>query len=124
MRARKVLVVEDSKVVHMMYDVMLQQMSVVHAVDGVEALEKLKSHKDVDVILLDISMPRMNGLELLSHLKSNPETVRIPVVIVTTHGKDDETRLGMNAGAAAYVTKPFRGEAILDIIDRLSPGEA
>ena len=122
MNPRKVLVVDDSKLLHRMFEMMLRQYPLVHAYDGREGLERLQEHKDVDIILLDINMPRMNGLEFLAAVKGNAQTARIPVVIITTEGTEDDTQRGLEAGASAYVRKPFRNEELLGVITRLVVG--
>src|SRR5207237_7834467 len=94
MKPKKVLVVDDSKLLHRMFEMMLRQYPLVHAYDGREALDRLSEHKDVDLILLDINMPRMNGLEFLAAVKSDVELARIPVVIITTEGTEDDTQRG------------------------------
>ena len=119
MQPNKVLVVEDSKLVHKMYDMMLRQFTLVHAYNGQEALARLAEHPDADLILLDVNMPKMNGLEFLAHVKAMPQFAGIPVVIITTEGKEEDTRRGMEAGASAYLTKPFRNETLLDTIAQL-----
>ncbi len=103
---------------------MLRQYPLVHAYDGREALDRLAEHKDIDLILLDINMPRMNGLEFIAAVKANAELARIPVVIITTEGTEDDTERGIQAGAAAYVKKPFRNEELLGVINRLTAGSA
>jgi CheY-like chemotaxis protein len=122
MNPRKVLVVDDSKLLHRMFEMMLRQYPLVHAYDGREGLERLSEHKDVDIILLDINMPRMNGLEFLAAVKGNKDTARIPVVIITTEGTEDDTQRGLEAGASAYVRKPFRNEELLGVITKLVVG--
>lgn len=124
MKPKKVLIVDDSKLLHRMFEMMLRQYPLVHAYDGREGMDRLNEHKDVELILLDINMPRMNGLEFLAAVKSNVEHQRIPVVIITTEGTEDDTQRGLAAGAAAYVKKPFRNEELLGVINRLttSPG--
>ena len=122
MKPKKVLVVDDSKLLHRMFEMMLRGYPLVHAYDGREALDRLAEHKDIDLILLDINMPRMNGLEFLGAVKANPEMARIPVVIITTEGTEDDTQRGLQAGASAYVKKPFRNEELLGVINRLSSG--
>jgi two-component system chemotaxis response regulator CheY len=119
MKPRKVLVVDDSKLLHRMFEMMLRQYPLVHAYDGREALDRLAEHADVDLILLDINMPRMNGLEFLTAVKSIAAHASIPVVIITTEGTDSDTQRGMQAGAAAYVRKPFRNEELLAVIQQL-----
>lgn len=115
----KILIVEDSKLLHKMYEVMLPGSRIVHAHDGREALSLLPEHPDVELILLDINMPRMNGLEFLSHVKSDPVHAQVPVIIISTEGKEQDTIRGLKAGAAAYIKKPFRNEVLLEVIGRL-----
>ena len=120
MEPTKILVVDDSKLMHKVYEVMLRQYPLVRAMDGREALERLKEHPEVDLVLLDINMPNMNGLEFLDALKDQ-ETRRPAVIIISTEGKEEDTQRGLEAGAVAYIKKPFRSEEILDIISKTEP---
>ncbi len=124
MKPKKVLVVDDSKLLHRMFEMMLRQYPLVHAYDGRAALDRLAEHKDVDLILLDINMPRMNGLEFLAAVKAHTEFARIPVIIITTEGTEDDTQRGLEAGASAYVKKPFRNEELLGVINRIQTSPA
>lgn len=119
MQPRKVLVVDDSKLMHKVYEVMLRQYPLVFALDGREALERLHEHRDVDLMVLDINMPNMNGLELLAAMKQEQALAATRVIIVSTEGRDEDAARGLEAGAAAYITKPFQSEQILDVIARL-----
>src|SRR3989442_2122856 len=119
MKTKKVLVVDDSKLLHRMFEMMLRGFPLVHAFDGREALDRLAEHKDIELILLDINMPRMNGLEFLNAVKAHPEFARIPVVIITTEGTEDDTERGMQAGAAPDVQKTFPNQAMLGGIHKL-----
>jgi two-component system chemotaxis response regulator CheY len=121
MQPERILVVDDSRLIHKMFDVMLQKYALVHAMDGREGLERLHDNSDVDLILLDINMPNMNGLEFLREVKATASWCDIPVVIVSTEGKEEDTAEALEAGAAAYIKKPFRGEEILSVIERLEP---
>ena len=116
--------VDDSRLIHKMFEVMLRDFDLVHAGDGLEALQKLGEHADIELILLDINMPNMNGLEFLEKIKQDSALADIPVIIVSTEGKEEDTIRGLQAGAAAYIKKPFRSEEILVIIDRLRQGSA
>jgi two-component system chemotaxis response regulator CheY len=118
---KKVLVVDDSKLIHKMFEVMLRSYALVHAMDGREGLERLHEHPDIDLVLLDINMPSMNGFEFLEKVKSSEAFNEVPVIIVSTEGKDQDTVRGLEAGAAAYIKKPFRNEEILKLIERLPP---
>lgn len=118
MEPKKILVVDDSKLMHKVYEVMLRQYPLVYAVDGRDALDKLSRHGDVDLVLLDINMPNMNGLEFMAELRARPEWSSLPVIVITTEGKEESTQRGLEAGAVAYIKKPFRSEEILEIIAR------
>ena len=119
-KIRKVLVVEDSRLIHKMYEVMLRPCMLIAAHDGREGLTRLAENSDVDVIILDINMPHMTGLEFLSQVKAKPEFAGIPVIIVSTEGKEEDVARGLKAGAIAYLKKPFQREDLLKIIGRLT----
>jgi CheY-like chemotaxis protein len=120
-KPNKVLVVDDSKLLHKMYGVMLQGTPLVHAYNGVEALQKLTENPDTDLVILDINMPQMNGLELLGQLRANPVLAKVSVIIVSTEGKEDDAQRGLEAGAKAYLRKPFRNEDLVQTIADLKP---
>lgn len=119
MQPRKILVVDDSKLMHKMYEVMLRQYPLVYASDGRQALDRLREHADIDLVLLDINMPNMNGLEFLAELRTSSANDDVSVIIISTEGREEDTARGMEAGATAYIKKPFRNEEILDVISRL-----
>ena len=111
-----VMIVDDSAAIRKILQRVLAQAeipitSVVEAGDGQEALDALKSNK-VNLILSDINMPNMDGLQLLSKLKENPETSQVPVIMVTTEGGSTKVMEAVNLGAAGYVRKPFTAEQI------------
>lgn len=119
MQPRKVLVVDDSKLMHKMYEVMLRQYPLVYASDGRQALDRLREHADIDLVLLDINMPNMNGLEFLAEVRSNGQHPGLAIIIISTEGREEDTARGLQAGATAYIKKPFHSEEILDVISRL-----
>ena len=119
MQPRKVLVVDDSKLMHKMYEVMLRQYPLVYALDGRQALDRLRDNADVDLVLLDINMPNMNGLEFLAQLRSEAAWSDLSVIIISTEGREEDTSRGIEAGANAYIKKPFHSEEILEVISRL-----
>lgn len=119
MQPRKVLVVDDSKLMHKMYEVMLRQYSLAYASDGRQALDRLREHPDIDLVLLDINMPNMNGLEFMAEMRSDPKRADLPVIIISTEGREEDTARGLEAGAEAYIKKPFHSEEILEVINRL-----
>lgn len=122
MQPNKILVVDDSKLMHKMYEVMLRQYELLHAYDGQEALDEMREHGDVDLVFLDINMPKMNGLEFLAAAKDDASLADVPVVIVSTEGKEEDTQRGLEAGAVAYVKKPFNSNEISELVARLGEG--
>jgi CheY-like chemotaxis protein len=118
-KPNKVLVVDDSRLLHKMYGVMLEGTPLVHAYNGFEALQKLAENPDVDLVILDINMPQMNGLELLGQLRGGSMLSRMSVIIVSTEGKEEDAKRGLFAGAKAYLRKPFRNEDLVQTIASL-----
>jgi two-component system chemotaxis response regulator CheY len=114
-----VLIADDSKLMHKMYEVMLRQYPLVFALDGRQALDRLQEHPDIDLVLLDINMPNMNGLEFLAQIRPDEKHKDLRVIIISTEGRDEDTQRGMEAGASAYIKKPFHSEDILEVISRL-----
>ena len=80
--------------------------NVVEASDGLSAIEKVKTEKP-DVVLLDLMMPEMDGIEACKHLKSDPKYKHIPIIMLTAKGEIDNKIEGIEMGADDYVTKPF-----------------
>jgi len=103
----KILIVDDDSLLVRMYQKKFENddYSVLTASDGVAALEILKTTSP-DLILLDIMMPKMNGLEVLAKIKSNEGTSKIPVILLTNLGSSDEdAERGLELGAVAYLVK-------------------
>jgi two-component system, chemotaxis family, chemotaxis protein CheY len=118
----KVMVVDDSLLMHRMYDIIFMRykgVKVVHAKDGQEALDLLRANPDTDLVVLDINMPVMNGLEFLARLRSDRIYADVPVVIVTTEDKESETLQGLENGARGYVKKPFHPTALHTLIEQI-----
>ena len=112
---RNVLIVEDSKAIRSMIRVALEEQGsyfVVEATNGFEALKALPT-RDFDLIVTDINMPDINGLELINFVKSNPAYRTIPLVIVSTEKSEEDQKRGLALGAAGSVVKPFKKEDLL-----------
>ncbi len=120
---KKVLVVDDSMLIHQMYKMALMRYrcALLQAKNGQAGLDLLAQHPDIDLVLLDINMPVMGGLEFLKKVKERPEYSHIPVVIQSTEGKEEDTKRGMEMGAAGYVTKPIQTAALHALIEKLIP---
>jgi two-component system, chemotaxis family, chemotaxis protein CheY len=114
--ALDVLIVDDSAAIRKILHRVLVQAEVllgkVHeASDGNEALEKLKTEK-VGLILSDINMPNMDGIEFLTRVKAKEELKSVPVLMVTTEGSQAKVMQALQLGAAGYVKKPFTADQI------------
>jgi two-component system chemotaxis response regulator CheY len=113
-----VLVVDDSAAIRKILQRVLRQTGMaineIHeAGDGQEALTLLRSRR-IDLVLTDINMPRMDGLELLAAIKGSSEWAAVPVVMITTEGGEAKVAEAVRLGAAAYVRKPFTADQIKD----------
>jgi two-component system, chemotaxis family, chemotaxis protein CheY len=111
-----VLVVDDSAAIRKILQRVLRQtgmaINTIHeAGDGQEALDLLRSRR-VDLVLTDINMPRMDGLELLAKIKGSSDWASVPVVMITTEGGESKVAEAVRLGAAGYVRKPFTADQI------------
>jgi two-component system chemotaxis sensor kinase CheA len=120
--ARTVLVVDDQFTVRELQRSILEAAGyrVVTAVDGRDALQRLEREDDVALVVTDLEMPELGGLELLRRLRADPAHASLPVVVVTSLRGEEDRRRGLEAGADAYVTKDrFDQRALLDTVERL-----
>ncbi len=114
------LVVDDSSFLHSILKVSLRRYcdcQITYANNGAEALEALRE-REPDLILLDVNMPVMSGLEFLSHVGESA-LERVPVIIVSTEGEEEDVVRGLEAGATAYLRKPFKEAELHDLLDRV-----
>jgi len=116
---KSVLIVEDSATTRAMIKAVIEDMGddfiTLEAGTGFEAL-KLLPQERFDLIITDINMPDVNGLELINFIKSNPNYQHIPIIIVTTERSNADRERGLALGAGAYVTKPFKAEELQEVI--------
>lgn len=106
MAGETILVVEDTELLRRIYTDKLTQegYQVRSAADGLECLAELRANK-VDLVLLDLIMPRMSGLEALEAIKSDPRTKDVPVIILSNLGQDADIQRGLEMGASDYLIK-------------------
>jgi two-component system chemotaxis response regulator CheY len=119
---KKVLVVDDSETVRQQVGDALSQagLVVVEARDGLDGLERIAEHQDLSVLILDVNMPRLNGLDMLDKLKENPKTAALPVLILTTEAQSSMVTRAKQAGAKAWLIKPVRMELLVDVVRKLA----
>jgi two-component system chemotaxis response regulator CheY len=120
-----ILIVDDSAAIRKILQRVLRQAEVplgevYEAGDGVEALEMLKS-KPVGLVLSDINMPNMDGLELLSKMRAEHAWDKVPIVMVSTEGTQAKVLEAVERGASGYVRKPFTAEQIKEKLSGFFP---
>ncbi|MBX9253695.1 hybrid sensor histidine kinase/response regulator [Desmonostoc muscorum CCALA 125] len=116
-----ILVVDDAISLRQTISLTLQKSGyqVIQAQNGVEALEKLQLHPEIQVVISDLEMPRMNGFELLTNLRQHPNLAKIPVVILTSRSAEKHRQLAQELGAKGYLTKPYLEHEFLSKIKDL-----
>jgi DNA-binding response OmpR family regulator len=115
--ALSVLVVDDDPVILRLLQVNfeLEGIGVELAVDGEEGLQRVQADPP-DLVISDIMMPKVNGLELLAALRSSPDTAALPVILLSAKAQVADVQRGLELGADDYITKPFDP---LELIDRV-----
>lgn len=117
----EVLVVDDSKVMRDMVIACLRPhpgLAFTHAASGLEAIERL-SLKPFDLIVLDLNMPDIGGIEVVEFVRGQDTLRHLPIVIVTTRGDESSRARALQAGADRFLTKPFTPESILSEVKEL-----
>lgn len=119
---QRILIVEDSPTMRSLLASSLEDLDtpvkIVEAQSGFEALRFLP-RESFDLVVTDINMPDINGLELVSFIKNNGKYASIPLVIVSTEGSDRDRDKGLRLGADAYLVKPFDPEALRQVVTDL-----
>jgi len=121
MAGLRFLVVEDSPTMRQLIRFTLKRFAdveVIEANDGVDGLKKLSSGP-IDLILTDINMPIMDGLKLVSLVRSNQAYQGIPIIIITTEGAQEDRERALALGANAYITKPIQAATLLSTVKEL-----
>ncbi|GIU92256.1 MAG: hypothetical protein KatS3mg011_1162 [Acidimicrobiia bacterium] len=117
----RILVIEDSAVIRRLIEVCLRaaDLEIVMREDGPSGLEAVFSEHP-DLLILDIGLPRMDGWQVLDHIRRTPETKDLPVVVLTAHAEEESRRRADEGGADAFVTKPFQPndfrQTVLDLL--------
>ena len=111
---KKILVVEDEQDIAQLVQHYLQKEGFrsVTAMSGVEALKQVKEEKP-DLIVLDLMLPEMDGLDVCKRVRSAPDTAMIPIIMLTAKAEESDTIVGLELGADDYVTKPFSPKALV-----------
>lgn len=118
--SKKILTVDDSPSVRKMVEFSLKSKGYLmgSAGDGQEALDRM-AEEHFDAIILDVNMPRMNGLEFLEKIKSDSAFASVPVIMLTTEGQDEDRDKAISLGATDYIVKPFKPSQLLTLLDAI-----
>jgi two-component system, chemotaxis family, chemotaxis protein CheY len=119
---KTILVVDDSASVRQQLCLSLQPAGyiVMEATDGVDGAQKIASNPQISLVICDINMPRMNGLEMLEKIRTDPRTATLPVVMLTTEGQQELIQRAKKAGAKGWIVKPFKAELLISAIQKLT----
>jgi len=126
MNGRSLLVVDDSATFRQLLCMSLQRVDgisgsdITEASDGEEALEKVKSNS-FDLVLTDIRMPKMDGLEFVRQVRSELKRPDLPIIIISTKGADEDIELGMSLGASGYLSKPISMSRLKELVTNFLP---
>lgn len=117
---KRIMTVEDSTSLREMITFTLGEAGydVAEAGDGQEALDKLKGFP-ADLVITDLNMPRMNGIELTRELRSSPAYKFVPIVFLTTESQLQKKQAAKEAGATAWIVKPFKPEQLLQVVRKV-----
>ena len=118
--SKTVLIVDDSASLRLVVSMALKGAGyeVIDACDGRDALAKLNGQK-VHLIISDVNMPNMDGISFVREVKKNPAYKFTPVIMLTTEAAEEKKRLGQEAGARAWVVKPFQPQQMLAAVAKL-----
>jgi two-component system chemotaxis response regulator CheY len=119
----KVLIVDDSRAMRSIVANIFKQLGheTAEAGHGLDAYEKLAATPDFDLVAVDWNMPVMNGLEFVQKVRANPAFANVAIMMVTTEIEIAQVATAMQAGANAYVMKPFSKETLLAKLEHLTP---
>ncbi|HEY5675077.1 MAG TPA: response regulator [Malonomonas sp.] len=117
---KKILIVEDEESLLKLESILLTTKGylVQGVTTGLAALEAMDEELP-DLVLLDVMLPKMDGFEVCSRIKQNPETRHIPIILLTAKKTPEDVARGKEVGADHYITKPFKSAMVMDIIESL-----
>ncbi len=120
--AEKILIVDDSVSMRQMTSIILKNAgyTVEQATNGEEGLSKISD--DISLIITDYNMPGMNGVELIRQIRAGTTNKAVPILMLTTESEEKKKTEGREAGATAWLTKPFDKEELLKVIKKVTGG--
>jgi two-component system, chemotaxis family, chemotaxis protein CheY len=122
----KILIVDDSMMVRQQVSRALvgAGFTVIQAVDGQDALEKLTGNPETQLVVCDVNMPKMSGLEFLESVSKSGQANGIPIVMLTTEGQPDMIQRAKDLGAKGWIVKPFKPELLVAAVKKMTAAVA
>ena len=120
--SKKILIVDDSRTIRQQVAFTLSKggYTVVEAEDGLKGIEKLKSESGIAMIISDVNMPNMDGLEMVEHIHKDESLPKVPIIMLTTEGSGALINRAKAAGAKGWLVKPFEPEQLLAAVNKLT----
>jgi two-component system chemotaxis response regulator CheY len=120
--SKKVLIVDDSKTIRQQVSFTLTKggFAVVEAEDGQDGITKLNANADVVMIISDVNMPNMNGIEMVEAIKAAGKHPTVPIVMLTTEGSTELIERAKAAGAKGWLVKPFKPDQLIAAVQKLT----
>lgn len=117
---KRILAVDDSASMRQMVSFTLEKAGyeVIEATDGEDALAKLDGHH-LDMVITDLNMPRLNGIELVRRVRAMPKHRFVPIIMLTTEASSDNKALGKSAGATGWLVKPFKPAQLIAVVEKV-----
>lgn len=119
---KKILIVDDSRTIRQQVSFTLSKggYQVVEAEDGVQGIEKLKSEGDVAMVISDVNMPNMDGLEMVEQINKDASIKKVPIIMLTTEGSGELINRAKAAGAKGWLVKPFEPDQLIAAVSKLA----
>lgn len=119
---KKILIVDDSRTIRQQVSFTLSKggYEVVEAEDGVQGIEKLKAEADIAMVISDVNMPNMDGLEMVEAISKDGGINGVPIVMLTTEGSGEMINRAKAAGAKGWLVKPFEPDQLIAAVSKLA----
>ena len=122
--AKTILIVDDSGTVRQQVSMALKQagFETAQACDGSEGLAMVDANRNINMVICDVNMPVMNGLEMVEKVKAKPENKSLPIIVLTTEGQPSMIKRAKEAGAVGWIVKPFNASQLIQTVKHLTGG--
>jgi two-component system chemotaxis response regulator CheY len=119
---KTILIVDDSSSIRQQVSMTLKQAGflMAEAADGQEGLAMVDANRRIDMVICDINMPNMNGIEMVERVKSKPENKALPILMLTTEGDISLVKRAKQAGAVGWIVKPFKRSQLIETVSHLT----